>query len=89
MTSELTEILRTEHSGEDGGEEIRLPETVPEMFLATVAGVNSSGVLITLDGESTAMTKRYKQLKTGETLSVGNRVAVIKISGTFIVLGAI
>lgn len=89
MTSELTEILRTEHSGEDGGEEIRLPETVPELFLATVAGVNSSGVLITLDGESAAMTKRYKQLKTGETLSVGNRVAVIKISGTFIVLGAI
>lgn len=89
MTSELTEILRTEHSGEDGGEAIRLPETVPELFLATVAGVNSSGVLITLDGESAAMTKRYKQLKTGETLSVGNRVAVIKISGTFIVLGAI
>lgn len=66
-----------------------MPETVPEMFLATVAGVNSSGVLITLDGESEPMTKRYKQLKTGQTLSSGARVAVVKISGTFVVLGAI
>ena len=89
MNSELTEILRAEHSGEDGGKEIQLPETVPEMFLATVAGVNSSGVLITLDGESEPMTKRYKQIKTGQTLSSGARVAVVKISGTFVVLGAI
>ena len=89
MSSELTEILRSEHSSEDGGKEIQLPETVPEMFLATVAGVNSSGVLITLDGESEPMTKRYKQIKTGQTLSSGARVAVVKISGTFVVLGAI
>lgn len=89
MISELTEILRTEHTGEDAGKIIRLPETVPQIFLATVAGVNSSGVLITPDGESEAMTKRYKVLKTGQTLSVGNRVIAMKISGTFVVLGAI
>lgn len=89
MTSELTEILREEHSQEDGGKNVMLPETVPELFLATVNGVNSSGVQITLDGETTPMTKRYKQLKTGQTLSSGARVVAVKISGTFIVLGAI
>lgn len=89
MSSELTEILRAEHSGRDGGQTVPLPETVPEMFLATVAGVNAEGVQITLDGESEPMTKRYKQIKTGQTLSSGARVAVLKISGTFVVLGAI
>lgn len=89
MSSELTEILRTEHSSEDGGKEIQLPETVPEMFLATVAGVNAEGVQITLDGESEPMTKRYKLLQTGQTPAAGARVAVLKISGTFVVLGAI
>ena len=62
MSSELTEILRTEHSSEDGGKEIQLPETVPEMFLATVAGVNAEGVQITLDGESNRMFRKEVSL---------------------------
>lgn len=89
MNSELTEILRAEHSGRDGGQTVPLPETVPEMFLATVAGVSAEGVQITLDGESEPMTKRYKLLQTGQTPASGARVAVLKISGTFVVLGAI
>ena len=89
MTSELTEILRTEHSAEDGGKAVMLPETVPEIFLGTVNSVNSSGVEFTLDGEAEPMTKRYKQLNTGQTLSSGARIVAVKLSGTFIVLGAI
>ena len=89
MTSELTEILRTEHSADDGGKAVKLPETVPEIFLGTVNSVNSSGVEFTLDGETEPMTKRYKQLNTGQTLSSGARIVAVKLSGTFIVLGAI
>ena len=42
-----------------------------------------------VNGRLLQMNKRYKQLKTGQTLSSGARVVAVKISGTFIVLGAI
>lgn len=62
---------------------------MPEIFLGTVASTNSSGVEITLDGESEPMQKRFKVLKTGQALSANARVMVVKISGTYVVLGAI
>lgn len=90
MTSELTEILRTEHGAEDGGKEVQLPETVPEIFLGTVNSWNiSTGVQITLDGEDAPMTKRYRQMLMARPLQVGARVAVMKLSGTYVVLGEI
>lgn len=69
--------------------EEKLPATVPEIFLGTVASANSSGVEITLDGESEPMQKRFKVLKTGQALSANARVMVVKISGTYVVLGEI
>lgn len=66
-----------------------LPATVPEIYLGTVGSADSSGVEITLDGESEPMTKRYKALKTGQELSENTRVMVVKISGTYVVLGEI
>lgn len=90
MTSELQDILRTEHSAEDGGKAVTLPETVPEVFLGTVnAWSVSTGVQITLDGESAPMAKRYKQMLMARPLKVGARVAVMKLSGTYVVLGEI
>ena len=59
------------------------------IYLGTVGSVNSSGVQITLDGQSEALTKRYKMLLTGRSLSQGERVLILKKSGTFVVLGAI
>ena len=83
-------ILRDEHSAEDGGKNVKLPETVPEIFLGTVnAWSTSTGVKITLDGEEQAMTKRYKQMLMARPLKVGARVAVMKLSGTYVVLGEI
>ena len=58
-----------------------------EIYLGTVSASDSSGIQLTLDGESAPMTKKYRQILTGNTLTVGARVAVIKISGTFVVLG--
>lgn len=66
-----------------------MPETVPEMFLATVVSVSAAGVELTMDGETAPMTKRYKRMATGAALNPDDRVVVVKISGTFVVLGAI
>lgn len=60
-----------------------------EFYLGTVTGSNTAGVEIRLDGQDSAMTKRYKVIKTCRTLNVGARVGVIKHSGTYIVLGEI
>ena len=60
-----------------------------EFFLATVVSYNyNTGVKIRLDGQEEAMTKSYKRLNT-TSYSAGQRVLVIKLSGTYIVLGRI
>lgn len=83
-------ILREEHSAETGGKDVNLPETVPEIFLGTVNAWNvSTGVQVTLDGESAPTTKRYKQMLMARPLHVGARVAIMKLSGTYVVLGEI
>lgn len=53
-------------------------------FLATVASVNAAGITLIFDGDATATTKRYKY-NTAVTFSPGQRVKVVKISGTYIV----
>lgn len=58
-----------------------------EIVLATVDHANSSGIYIKVDGDSAAMQKPYNFLQTGVTLSSGDRVLVLKQSGTFVVLG--
>ena len=69
--------------------ETKLPETVPEVYLGTVESVSSAGVELTLDGQAEPMQKKYRMLQTGQTLQTGARVMCIKISGTYVVLGAI
>ena len=60
-----------------------------EFFLATVVSYSSTaGVKIRLDGQDEAMSKLYKRLY-GTTYSAGQRVLVIKLSGTYIVIGRI
>ena len=58
-----------------------------EIILATVDRANSMEVYIKVDGDSAAMQKPYKFLQTGVTLASGDRVLVLKQSGTFVVLG--
>ena len=90
MSSELDMILREEHSAWDGEKNVNLPETVPEIFLGTVNAWNiSTGVQVTLDGESAPTTKLYKQMLMARPLHVGARVAIMKLSGTYVVLGEI
>ena len=79
----LTDFFQQPKSSAD------LSETVPEVYLGTVIGADSSGVEIEMDGETDPMTKKYRQILTGRSLPAGARVAVMKISGTYVVLGQI
>lgn len=57
-----------------------------EFHLATVTAYSSMyGAKIRLDGQDTAMAKYYKTIC--GTVTVGKRVVVMKLSGTYIVLG--
>jgi len=62
-----------------------------EFLLGTVASVSTTyGVKIQLDGQDTAMSKYYKMLMTGAGIpSVGDRVVIMKHSGTYVVLGKV
>lgn len=56
-----------------------------EFYLATVISSSSTaGTKIQLDGESAPMDKLYKRIS---AVSAGNRVLVLKINGTYIVIG--
>lgn len=50
---------------------------------------SSEGVQILLDGNDQAMQKNYKQLNTGVQLNQGDRVVVMKMSGSYVVMGKI
>lgn len=55
--------------------------------LATVTGIVVSGVRVQFDGESVSSTKYYPYMGTGITLAVGDRVIMVRIKGSYAVLG--
>jgi len=62
-----------------------------EFLLGTVTAVSqTNGIRIQLDGQDAAMSKYYKMLNTGaDAPGTGDRVVVMKHSGTYIVMGRI
>ena len=60
-----------------------------DFYLGTVSEVSENGVKVLFDGHSSATQKNYKQLTTGIELSVGDRIVIMKISGSYVVLGKI
>lgn len=59
-----------------------------EFFIATVGDLTADGVTLKFDGMSEPTTKRYKSLRTGRgSAYAGQRVIVMKQSGTCVVLG--
>lgn len=57
------------------------------IFTAIIANAGTEDATIILPGSSTATRKRYKYALTGQQLSAGDRVYVIPISGTYVLLG--
>lgn len=59
------------------------------MILGTISGYTSgTGVTLTIDGESSPTTKKYMFLAS-YTPTVGDRVIVEEISGSYVVIGAV
>lgn len=61
-----------------------------QFFLATVDSVSSTGLTIIPDWQTTATQKRCKTMASAyPNPAVGDRVVVMKMSGTYVVLGAL
>ena len=59
-----------------------------EYKLATVTST-SGGVSVQFDGETTPSTKKYKRLASYSSPAVNDRVLLIKVGGTYVIIGKI
>lgn len=69
----------------DSGEK-NITSGAAEFYLATVVQVATAGIRIQLDGDSQALEKPYRRISSVRT---GDRVLVLKMNGTFIVIGSL
>ena len=51
--------------------------------------VDFANYSVVFDGDSSATTKAFKAVKTGRTLASGDRVLVARVSGSYVIIGAI
>lgn len=57
--------------------------------LATVTSLSSGNPLVKFDGETAASQKLYKRLASYSSPLVNDRVLLLQISGTYIILGKV
>lgn len=60
-------------------------DTGPQAGIATVGAVYTNGVTLIFPGTTAATSKRYKKNR-DLTVSAGDTVVIVKISGTYVVL---
>lgn len=70
------------------GELTSTTEDMP-FLMATISDVGSDGFTLSINGGLSSLKKKYSRLQTGDQLSKGDRVLVVKISGTYVILGKI
>jgi hypothetical protein len=58
------------------------------MRLATVTST-SGGISVQFDGETTASSKKYKKLASYSNPAVNDRVLLVHVGGTYIIVGKI
>ena len=58
------------------------------MRLATVTST-SGGISVQFDGETTASSKKYKKLASYSSPAVNDRVLLVHVGGTYIIVGKI
>lgn len=59
-----------------------------EYRLAIVTST-SSGIYVKFDGETTASSKKYKKLASYSSPAVNDRVLLVNVGGTYIIVGKI
>ena len=57
--------------------------------LATVYSVDSGGLRLIMKNQSDPTQKKYKKLSSYESPQVGDRVVLMKMSGTYVVMGSL
>jgi len=57
--------------------------------LATVTSISSGQPMVTFDGETAESSKRYKRLSSYSSPTVGDRVMLAEIAGTYVILGKV
>jgi hypothetical protein len=57
--------------------------------MGTVTALSSGAPMITFDGETTASQKLYKRLASYSSPEVNDRVLLLKMSGTYIIMGKV
>ena len=78
----MDEFILTEETGAGPGNHD------VELYLATVNDITAEGATLIFDGATEATPKRFKSLRTGRGSAwAGQRVVVMKQSGTYIILG--
>ena len=75
-------------------DEILLPSGIGEIdrtefLLATVASLSNSGITLVFDGQTDATQKAYRNISNMDPYVVGDRVVVMKLSGTYVILGSL
>ena len=58
------------------------------MMLAAVTSL-TGGFAVQFDGETSASTKLYKRLSSYSSPAVNDRVLLVKVGGTYVILGKI
>ena len=66
----------------------RNSQDAPQLLLATVGTVTSSGATLNINGAGATAT-RYKHVVTGQSLTAGDLVLVARISGSYVIVGRI
>ena len=56
--------------------------------LGTVTST-SGGIYVQFDGETTPSTKKYKRLASYSSPTVNDRVLLIKVGGTYVIIGKV
>lgn len=66
---------------------MHLSET--ELLLGTVIGRSTEGLKIQLDGDDQPLDKLYRTMLTSHSMNAGDRIVILKMSGTYIALGVV
>lgn len=70
------------------GELLEAKESSP-FLMASVTAVDQNGVSLSINGGLEMLKKKYRSMLTGYQPSVGDRVLIAKVSGTYVILGKV
>ena len=71
------------------GELLESKQEVSPFFTAVISDIDPSGISLSVNGGAEQLKKKYSHLDTGQQFTQGDRVLVLRYSGTYVILGKI